>query len=98
MYSLIAFQLLLLRSASSTFSSSSVSESRRAFFTTLVVRITFVVTLDTLPPIIARPSHSFAFERDQSIFLRSHSLLFHWPGHVLSRAFPVLPKAWSAIP
>jgi hypothetical protein len=35
---------------------------------TLVVRVTLVVTLETLPSMRARPSHSLALERAQSIF------------------------------
>lgn len=35
-------------------------------FTTLVVRMTLLVTFETLPPVKARPSQTFAFDRDQT--------------------------------
>ena len=60
--------LFFLRWAFSTLSSSGSSGRPRAFLMTLVVRVTLVVTLETLPPMRARPSHSLALERAQSIF------------------------------
>jgi len=56
----IVQDLFFLRWAFSTLSSSGSSGRPRAFLMTLVVRTTLVVTLETLPPIRARPSRALA--------------------------------------
>jgi hypothetical protein len=80
----------LLRSAVSIFCSSGSSGKPRAFLIMLVVRMTLVVTLETLPPINARPSQSLALDRDQSIFSKAASFFFQSCGWQTRKALPTL--------